>query len=527
MKNIVNIINFVRGIEPREGRPWSLYEPVKEQVRLARENNLPSTFLLQYDAYTNDEYIELMKSCEDIAEIGIWFEVVQPLVEKIGEQWRGRYPWDWYNDVGFLIGYAPDVRLRLIDEAMNEFKRVFGYYPKSVGSWHIDAVSMKYLSEKYDILASCICRDQVGTDGYTMQGGYYNQAYYPSVYNMFCPANSIENQINLPVFRMLGSDVIYAYDYQALKTTPKCATLEPAGYGKVPEWVDWFFDETFSGFGLTMQYTQAGQENSFGWHRFGEGLEYQYPYIRKLLDEGKIEVLTLADSGKWFKDNFDITPPSTVTALSDWFENKRKSVWYNSRYYRSNIFWDDGIVRFRDIYVFNDEYKEKYYDKPCETIACEFRNLPVVDGAMYSNAEKSIYAGIYFADENGIIKWDDLIYSENGLVATVELVRGKNSITIEFNEKSFEIKSDIESLKLISVYDKNSVYGNIDTANSTFANKNNRTTQLTYINKAIIENDNKVIFEFDGMEYSVLCSAGTVDSDFNVVSDNGNIVVEF
>ena len=177
MKNIVNIINFVRGVEPREGRNINLVQPVREQVRLLRENGLRGTFLLQYDAMLNDAYVEILKSCQDICELGVWLEIVQPLVENIGQTWKGRYPWDWYNDVGFLIGYQPEERIFLIDEIMSKFYKVFGYYPQSVGAWHVDAVSLAYLEEKYHIKACCICRDQVGTDGYTMQGGYFNQAY--------------------------------------------------------------------------------------------------------------------------------------------------------------------------------------------------------------------------------------------------------------------------------------------------------------------------------------------------------------
>ena len=59
MKNIVNIINFVRGIEPRPGRNIDLVEPVREQLRTIRENNLKGTFLLQYDAILDDSFVEL------------------------------------------------------------------------------------------------------------------------------------------------------------------------------------------------------------------------------------------------------------------------------------------------------------------------------------------------------------------------------------------------------------------------------------------------------------------------------------
>ena len=63
---------------------------------------------------------------------------------------------------------------------------------------------------------------------------------------MFCPANSKENQINMPVFRMLGSDAIYAYDSQAIDYGfRKCPTLEPVHLGGTKIWCDCFSKKRF------------------------------------------------------------------------------------------------------------------------------------------------------------------------------------------------------------------------------------------------------------------------------------------
>jgi hypothetical protein len=124
----------------------------------------------------------------------------------------GRYPWDWHANVGFSVGYTPEEREKLVDVYMKDFKNIYGYYPKSVGSWYIDAHTLKYMYKKYGIVASCNCRDQIGTDGYTLWGGYWNQAYYPSVKNAYMPAQTETNQIPVPVFRMLGCDHVPQYD---------------------------------------------------------------------------------------------------------------------------------------------------------------------------------------------------------------------------------------------------------------------------------------------------------------------------
>jgi hypothetical protein len=183
---IVNIVNFIRQCEPRID--WItedvLYETVVSQIESMERHGLRGTFLLQYDALMDTRYQTLLKALpRDRFEIGAWWEIPQPLVENSGYTWRGRYPWDWHADVGFATGYDPVERVRLVDTYMADFKKVFGAYPKSIGSWFIDAVTLNYMVERYGIVASCNCKDQIGTDGYTLWGGYWNQGYYPSIKN--------------------------------------------------------------------------------------------------------------------------------------------------------------------------------------------------------------------------------------------------------------------------------------------------------------------------------------------------------
>ena len=107
MKNrqIVNVVNFIRELEPRG--PINMLEVVQEEINLMKQYNLRGTFLLQYDALLDPVYVDLMKSLDPAQfEFGVWFEVVQPLVEKVGLTWRGRYPWDWHFLCGFSMGYT-------------------------------------------------------------------------------------------------------------------------------------------------------------------------------------------------------------------------------------------------------------------------------------------------------------------------------------------------------------------------------------------------------------------------------------
>ena len=104
---IVNIINFIRQLEPRDPLITEdiLYETVYQQILLLRKHSLPGTFLLQYDALINPRYQTLLRNeISPDSEIGAWWEITQPHVEAAGIQWRGRYPWDWHANVGYRGG---------------------------------------------------------------------------------------------------------------------------------------------------------------------------------------------------------------------------------------------------------------------------------------------------------------------------------------------------------------------------------------------------------------------------------------
>ena len=385
---IINIVNFIRQTDYRvEDSDRKLYETVCRQVELVNRYDLPATFLLEYDALINPLYQELLKTkLRNGAEIGAWWELTQPHIEAAGLKWRGEHPWVSHANIAFSTGYTKEERERLVDVYMRKFKDVFGTYPKSVGSWYIDAHTLAYMHDRYGIEASCNCKDQIGTDGYTLWGGYWNQAYYPSRLNAYMPAQTGAGQIPVPVFRMLGSDPIYQYDDGLGNERQGVISLEPvykhAGMNR--KWVDYFFDALTDGPCLAFGYAQAGQENSFTWDNMREGLEMQMPLIDSLRRAGKVRVETLGESGRWFRKRFPLTPATAVTTVSDVRGEGNKTVWYDSRYYRANLLWEKGRFRFRDIHLFDERFKSEYLDTPGTGDRFLFYTLPFVDGFMWS-----------------------------------------------------------------------------------------------------------------------------------------------
>lgn len=443
---IINIVNFIRQIEPRVpgGIEDELYQTVVEEIRMMDEYSLKGTFLLQYDALINPAYQELMKSSlPEGSEVGGWWEITEPHVRDAGMEWRGRYPWDWHANVGFATGYTPEEREKLVDVYMARFKEVFGHLPSSVGSWFIDAHTLGYMYDRYGIKASCNCKDQWGTDGYTMWGGYWNQAYYPSRLNAFMPAQTRDGQIPVPVFRMLGSDPIYQYDNGMESHFQGVVTLEPVytgsdGGGGVKKWVDWYLPMIADGECLAFNYVQAGQENSFTWERIRNGYEIQLPLIRKMVDEGRLKMETLAESGEWFSSRFKVTPATCVVAEDDFTASGKASIWYDSRYYRANLYWDGDAFRFRDIHLFDETMESDYLRRAGTSTKCVYTTLPVVDGYLWSTPEK--IAGLRLVSKGKVVKvGKPSVTKAADDVLVVKAETGIGRMTVRLSEDRIEV----------------------------------------------------------------------------------------
>lgn len=397
---IVNIYNFVRNSDYRVPNSENvLYEATRQQIQLFEQAHLPATWALQYDALINPRYQRLFK--ENLGprdEIGAWWEIPQPLAEKAGLKWRGQHSWDPTANIGFSPGYTPEQRRRLADIYMADFKAIFGRYPRTVGSWYIDEVTLTYLAERYGIMASCNCKDQVGTDGYTLWGGYWNQAYYPSRLNAYMPAQTRSGQLNVPIFRMLGSDPIYQFG-----NSPGMFTLEPvyANAGGSEDWVAWFMNNLIRQPCLAFAYTQVGQENSFGWDAMKTGLTLQVALLSKQAKAGEIKVETLAQAGEWFRKRYSVTPPTSVVCLDDWKHQDRKTVWYDSRFYRVNILWENGTLYIRDLHRFDENVVSITHESPLTTKSLAYETLPVTDGALWSDSERAGMWPVLLSGDSG------------------------------------------------------------------------------------------------------------------------------
>lgn len=393
MNNVsaINIFNFIR-LSNEE--PTRFIEDdfitVKKQIEVLKQLGLPSTFALKYDALTDFHYQNLLKSeTDENDEIAVWWEVTKELCEKAGVGFKGKDSDVFDNRVGcgYSIGYNVTERKKLVDAYMKEFKKVFGYYPKTISSWVIDIETLKYAHEKYGACGGAICRDQIATDGFTLMGPYVNGGFYPSLQNEVIPAQTIDNQLDMPIFRLLGPDPIYSYESGIREGITGVYSLEPvAPLGRDKNFFSWMFNRIVDDEQLGLSYLQVGQENNFLWDNIKPGFEPQLSYIKNLATNGKVRIETLKTTAEWFKRKYKVTPPSTFNATVDHDEkNNLKTLWYSSKNYRVSFLYEKGRLTIRDMFLFNENYKSRYLNETITTNESIFDALPVINPHYFSN----------------------------------------------------------------------------------------------------------------------------------------------
>ena len=470
----VNIMNFVRQCEPRnEETDALLFRTTAQQLELVQALRLPNTFLLQYDALCDERFVRLFREADSNTETGLWYEIVEPLTTACGmpyESERG-WKWDWHIKPGFSMAYLPEERDKLIDEAMRKFKVVFGRYPAVVGSWLLDTRTACRLVDTYGVRCLCICRDQTNTDAYSLVGGYFNGAYYPSRNNIFTPAQTAQNTLNVPVLRLLGPSPIHNYDgkkYIAEQTKNKNVifwTLEPVWFaGEAAAFesamLDYFFgDET-----LNFAYAQIGQENSFGSSDIITPLRRQ---IETLQAKGEVRFEKMSETAERFRQRFpDTTPPTVTVGLKNWDVEDLQSVYYQCKNYVANLFRDGKRVFLRAFYLFDERVPEHYMETTCDSFFALYENLPLVDTVVWAEDIRE-NIGLTLDNAGGAfsferlsdtavrISWSDkaVIFTETGIETagvsemTYDLMHCEATITAAGDTVSYRYKGTSYALK--------------------------------------------------------------------------------
>lgn len=366
--SFVTIINPVRGGEFWEkSRTDNPLTTLQGEYQVISQNSLAATWLLRFDAMADDQVAILLED-KTHQELGLFLEVIPSLAKSAQVQYNNSPSWHFAESV-LLTGYSPNQRQKLIDTQFNKFKEVFGYFPKTVGAWWIDAGSLVYMKDKYQITAALVVADQYTTDNYQVWGQYWGYPYYPSRANTQSPAQSADAKIGVVVMQWAARDPFNGYGNGVAESTFSVQANDYVTYHKLNtdyfgKLVDIYTSTKFNNFGqLTV-----GLENDYSWQKYGPEYQNQIKLISQKQQAGNVNIITASEFASWYQKQFPDVSPVMLLSAPDPQGGSGKVVWYMSPYYRAGYFFNNQGSMIRDMRLYNDSQKELCYDISCRTL---------------------------------------------------------------------------------------------------------------------------------------------------------------
>lgn len=205
----ISVINQIRG--PQLGlEKADLLTSLKGQFEITKKYDVRATWLWQYSALEDRKLTAYAREEMRDQEMGIFLEIDRNFAEKSGLLYRGQGPW-YFSDGLFLFSYDHSERKKYIDVVFSKFYDTFGYFPKSVGAWWIDAWSLSYMHDKYGVTSSLRAADQLDLDVYSIWGTPWSISYLASSTNAGVPAQSIEKSSGVLMLQWASRDPVLGY----------------------------------------------------------------------------------------------------------------------------------------------------------------------------------------------------------------------------------------------------------------------------------------------------------------------------
>lgn len=382
--SFVSVVNPVRGNDFWENDQQTPQIAVIGQLEILKQQNISATWLIRYDGLKDTIIIDLFKTAVD-HEKGLFLEVTPTWTKEAGIDYHSSPNWHVAGSA-FLTGYQPEERVKLLDRAFEQFKEVFGHYPKSVGAWWIDSFSLSYLQKKYGITAALIVADQYTTDNYQIWGQFWSTPYYPSKINALHPAQTIKSKTPLVITQWASRDPVNGYGSGVMESTYSVQANDYTDYHHLDInyfslLVDIYTKQPLNKFGHLV----VGLENSYSWNKYGSEYQKQIKTLAEKRKQHQLTIVSLSDFSSWYQKNFPDLSAEHIIVADDPLGTFKKVVWFMNPYYRAGLFINqDGSV-IRDIHQYREGEEELCYQIRCDQVNFATSATRVLDAVSFGH----------------------------------------------------------------------------------------------------------------------------------------------
>ncbi len=328
----------------------------KTQQEIAHKNGLKTTIQMTYASLFCEEAIELAK--KDHAQYGD--EISLTLLGLPCKEFR-----DKYKTKDFCIWmFSLEDKKSIVKDAFEKFYECFGFYPKSTGSYYMDADLIRYIKEQYPEVSCAVatCWEEgpkayhtCNNSWYTLMDGGPWAPWIPSRQNTHAPAANKEEDSGIVAIPHLSRDLIACYDGNGSNfgTHPQNVLRGMIYEGEQFPYLFNLIDQYRhlakynNGYAYNMMFVGPGWMNKMGrWEAPYELLLKSYEdgmaYYGKLKKEGKLTDMTMAEFAGYYREKKTYTEPECALWKDILYGSQKQLFWYCDPYMRACINMDQG-----------------------------------------------------------------------------------------------------------------------------------------------------------------------------------------
>jgi hypothetical protein len=312
------------------------------QQNSAHERGLKTTIEMTYASLFSDVVVEMAK--HDHAVFGD--EIALTLLGLPCQQF-----YDKYKTKDFCIWmFSNEDKEKIIDDVFGLFFLKFGFYPKSTGSYYLDAYTLNYIHQKYPsvVCAIATCWEEGVKAYHTTNNSWYTfidggpwAPWIPSKVNSAIPANSQDDDCGIVCIPHLSRDLIACYDGNGSNfgTHPQ-NVLRGMVYQN--EEMPYFFNlvdmyrhqaKYNDGYAYNMMFVGPGWLNKGGrWEAPYSLLKKSYEdgldYYAKLKKSGDLLNMTMSEFAAYYRDTHTYGQPEVALWKDVLYGSNKEYFWY-------------------------------------------------------------------------------------------------------------------------------------------------------------------------------------------------------
>ena len=350
-----------QGQEEDIGRKSLLTESLdifKFQQETAHKNGLRVTIQMTYASLFNEEAVSIAKHDHEV----YGDEIALSLLGLPCNEFR-----DKYRTKDFCIWmFSMEDKKSIVDDVFGKFHDIFGFYPRSTGSYYMDADLINYIKSRYPSVKCAIatCFEEgpkayhtCNNSWYTLlDGGPWNP-WIPSKQNSHAPAADESEDSGIVAIPHLSRDLLACYDGNGSNfgTHPQNVLR-----GMIYDTKTWEFPYFFNlvdqyrhlaaynkGYSYNMMFVGPGWLNKLGrWEAPYELLKKSYEdgcrYYGDLKKQGRCVDMTMAEFADFYREHKTYSEPECALWKDILYGSDKQIFWYLDPYMRAQINMDQG-----------------------------------------------------------------------------------------------------------------------------------------------------------------------------------------